>query len=108
VAAVSFRPPPPQLPSYGPSGVIRPIGAVDPLARLSLALGLLGICCGVTGPFAILLGVLANNRIDVGGGTVHGRGMALAGIVLGSLETAIVIAGAVGSAIAAVKGGLPR
>jgi hypothetical protein len=81
------------MPQYGPSGLMGPIGPIDGLARLSLVLGLAGICCGVTGPFAVLLGLLGINRINESRGLLRGKGLAVAGIVLGALETVAIGAG---------------
>ncbi len=96
---LSIPPPPPQMPQYGPSGLIPPISVVDGLARLSLFLGLIGLCCGLSGPFAAVFGFVSLKRIGESGGVRRGTGLAVAGVVLGVLETigalfvSIVIAG---------------
>jgi hypothetical protein len=60
---------------------------------VSLALGLAGLCCGVTGPLAVVAGVVAVGRIQGGDRGVRGMGHAGAGIALGLLESlALVVA----------------
>jgi hypothetical protein len=52
------------------------------MAVASLVLGIVG-CLTITAIVAIVLGFIARNQIDQSGGVQKGRGMAIAGIVLG-------------------------
>jgi hypothetical protein len=52
------------------------------MAIASLALGILWIF-GLGSLLALILGVMAKNQIDASNGTESGRGMAVAGIILG-------------------------
>jgi hypothetical protein len=63
----------------------------DGLATASLVAGLTSIvCCGlVTGIPAIVMGLVSRNRIAQSAGTLGGRGMATAGIVLGIAGSAV-------------------
>jgi len=60
------------------------------LAIASLVTGLLFWACVVPGIVAIVLGHLALESIDDSGGAKSGRGMAIAGIVLGWVGIGIV------------------
>lgn len=92
----SWMPPPPP-PS--PSWQSQPLGSSTPfrppvsepsktLAISSLVLGILGIlCCGFfTGIPAIIVGFIAKNKAESQPLLYSGRGMAIAGIVLGSIS----------------------
>jgi hypothetical protein len=92
-------PPPPWEPGQRASapstGVVVPN---DRLAVGALAAGILGLLCGVAGcggivvgPIGIALGLIARGRIRDGAGATRGEGMALAGIVLGSIGLALAI-----------------
>jgi hypothetical protein len=91
-------PPPPPAGWGGPApGSIYPGGAPGPagaktsgLAIASLVTGLCFWCCAVPGIVAIVLGHLALESIEDSGGAKSGRGMAIAGIVLGWVGVAIV------------------
>jgi hypothetical protein len=50
-----------------------------------LILGILGpLCCGIfTAIPALILGIMARKEIDASAGSQSGRGMAIAGIILG-------------------------
>ena len=50
-----------------------------------MILGILGpLCCGIfTAIPALILGIMARKEIDASGGNQTGRGMAIAGIILG-------------------------
>ncbi len=79
-------PPPWQSPpsAYGQPGA--PIGSrTNQKATWALILGILGpLCCGIfTAIPALILGIMARKEIDASGGSQSGRGMAIAGIVLG-------------------------
>jgi Domain of unknown function (DUF4190) len=58
-------------------------------------LGLLGNCfCfgGILSPVGLVLGFMGKKKADNSGGAVGGRGMALAGIIIGALGTLIFVA----------------
>jgi hypothetical protein len=83
-------PPPPDAPwQTPPSGYGRPVASVgsptNQKATWALILGILGpLCCGVfTAVPALILGIMARKEIDASGGRQSGRGMAIAGIILG-------------------------
>jgi hypothetical protein len=61
------------------------------MAVASLVLGIL-FCFVVTGILAVIFGNIGLNRIDASGGTERGRGMAIAGIVLGWIGIAVTLA----------------
>jgi Domain of unknown function (DUF4190) len=60
------------------------------LAIASLVTGLFFWCCVVPGIVSIVLGHVALESIEDSGGTKRGRGMAIAGIVLGWVGIALV------------------
>jgi hypothetical protein len=60
------------------------------MAVASLVLGIL-FCFVVTGILAVIFGNLALNRIDASQGTERGRGLAIAGIVLGWIGIAVTL-----------------
>ena len=67
--------------------------ATNGLAIASLILGLVGwVPCGVGSIVAIVLGFVARNQIRESQGRQGGDGLALAGIVLGFLAIAFLIA----------------
>ena len=80
---------PPPAWGSGPPGSVLPAGApvvvqrTNGLAVASLVTGLFFWCFLVPGVVAIVLGYLALEQIDRSGGTFTGRGMAIAGIILG-------------------------
>lgn len=87
-----YGPPPPG--GFGPPGApFEPmVPRLHPLAVTSMALGVLGLpccCCGVLGlPFAItalVLGIVSAGKIRSEPRAWRGSGMALAGIVTGSI-----------------------
>ncbi|GAB10437.1 hypothetical protein GOARA_056_01850 [Gordonia araii NBRC 100433] len=87
----------PVAPAAGPG--------TDGLAIASLVCGALGLTCCLTGPIALILGIMSlrnQNRDGTGGGS--NRGMAIAGIVLGGLATAVIVAYAVFLIVVAVTG----
>ncbi|MBE3069494.1 MAG: DUF4190 domain-containing protein [Planctomycetes bacterium] len=72
-------------PRSGPAGAAGPAPepATSAAAVASLVCGVFAFCtCGVTAIPAIILGAVALNRIRHGGGTLRGRGLAIAGIIL--------------------------
>lgn len=66
---------------YPGSGV--PTGRTSGLAIASLVTGLFFWFCAIPGILAIVLGHIALEKIEDSGGVTGGRGMAIAGIVLG-------------------------
>jgi hypothetical protein len=98
---VSQTPPGPPIqpapPGWGgpPPGSIYPGSAgaatrTSGLAVAALVTGLFFGCCAVPGIVSIVLGHLALEQIDDSGGNMRGRGMAIAGIVLGWVGIGIV------------------
>jgi ABC-type phosphate transport system permease subunit len=61
----------------------------DGKAVASLVCGLVGILCFIPAIVAIVLGVSARGRIDASNGRLTGRGMAVAGMVLGIIGVVI-------------------
>jgi Domain of unknown function (DUF4190) len=59
-------------------------------AVTALVLGLTGFCTIVTGILAVIFGNLALGRIARAHGSEKGRGMAIAGIVLGWVSIAVL------------------
>ncbi|HLM59526.1 MAG TPA: DUF4190 domain-containing protein [Pyrinomonadaceae bacterium] len=72
-----------------------PTGQDQTLAIVSLVCGILSIlCCGlITGIPAIITGYMAKNNVDTNPNQYSGRGMALAGMILGSIGTVLFIIG---------------
>ncbi len=68
-------------------------GATSPLAIASLISGILGltICGGVGSIAAVILGHMAVGRIQAGGDTLGGRGLAKAGLILGYVGIGIFV-----------------
>ncbi len=60
-------------------------------AILSLVLGLLGCCGGLTSIFAILLGIFGIMKIKSSKGRVGGMGLAIAGLIIGLITLVIWI-----------------
>jgi hypothetical protein len=86
---------PPPYPQYsGPGfGYGYAPRATNGLAVASLVLGIIGwALCGVGSILAIVFGAMARSQIRSSGGRETGDGMALAGIILGSIGVALVIA----------------
>jgi hypothetical protein len=68
-------------------------GGTNGLAVASLILGIVGwIPCGVGSVLAIILGVVARGQIRASGGRQTGDGMAKAGIILGCIFSALIVA----------------
>jgi uncharacterized membrane protein len=66
-------------------------GENEPFAVASLVLGIVGLLFAILAVLALVFGYLARGRIRRSGGKLHGSGMATAGIVLGWIETAILV-----------------
>jgi hypothetical protein len=95
------QPPPgppayPAPPAWGgpPPGAIYPGAStttrVSRLAVASLVTGLFFWCCAIPGIVSIVLGHIALEDIEDSGGAKSGRGMAIAGIVLGWVGIGLV------------------
>ena len=80
---MSYPPPPPPPPGAGGYGYVQQ--QTNKKAIWALVLGILSlVCCGLfAGIPAIILGNMAKSEIDASGGLQSGRGMAVAGFVLG-------------------------
>jgi Domain of unknown function (DUF4190) len=77
-----YSPPPGQVPPlYQPVAVVPPV-KTNGLAIASLVLGILWIWW-IGSALALAFGYSAKAQIDLSGGTQGGRGLAIAGIVLG-------------------------
>lgn len=85
-----FAPGAPGYPGFRGYGGYVP-ARTDPGARNALVLSLVAfVCCGIIlGPAAIVEGVKARRRIQMSQGALTGDGMALAGIIIGSIVTAL-------------------
>ena len=91
--------PPPPPPSYGapmPAPGYAPVGVPSQgssgLAIASLVLGIVGLCTGIAGIAAVICGHMALNQIKQSNNMIQGRGLAIAGLVLGYLEIAGMVA----------------
>lgn len=62
------------------------------MAIAALVCGCLGFVTCISGIVAIVLGHMARKQIRESGGTQQGDGMALAGLILGYLVTALLVA----------------
>ncbi|MCJ7439877.1 MAG: DUF4190 domain-containing protein [Acidimicrobiia bacterium] len=60
------------------------------MAIASLVLGIVFIC-GIGSILALIFGYMSRRQIDEAGGTQSGRGMAIAGIVLGWIGVGLAI-----------------
>lgn len=99
---MSYPPPPPPPPGQGGYGYAAP--RTNSKAIWALVLGILSfVCCGfVAGIPAIILGNMAKNEIDASGGVQSGRGMAVAGLVLGIVSIALSVIGVIVAAATGV------
>ncbi len=87
---------PPPVPPYGQYGA--PVQQTEPLSIWSLVLGMVSffVCPLVGGIAALITGSKAKKAIDASGGVKAGRGMAVAGQVLGAVDImASLVIGAV-------------
>jgi hypothetical protein len=98
-----FPPPPP--PPAAPYGGGAPTSSGKAVA--ALVLGILGlVSCGPIAAIpAIVVGRSAQREIDASGGMVTGRGLATAGVVLGWIEVAVMVLGALAVALLYAFGG---
>ena len=92
------RPPPPPPPPYAAAqyqypaqyGPGRPASTTNGLAVASLVLGIITLC-GIGSILAVIFGYVGKGQIDRSGGTQSGRGLAIAGIVLGWVGIGILV-----------------
>ncbi|HWD09675.1 MAG TPA: DUF4190 domain-containing protein [Actinomycetota bacterium] len=81
-----YPPPPPYAYAYSPPSYGRPAAPTNGLAVAALALGIIGIptCTLFVGPIlALIFGAVGKARIKRTGGRQAGKGMAVAGLILG-------------------------
>jgi hypothetical protein len=90
-------PPAPFGPPPGPSGYPSSPTSTNGFAVASLVLGILFLC-GIAAILALVFGYIGRNQIDRSGGTQGGRGLAVAGIVLGWIGVGLFVAGIIASA----------
>jgi hypothetical protein len=74
------------------------------MAIASLVLGIL-VLCGVGSILAVIFGNMAKRQIDESGGTQTGRGMAIAGIILGWVGIGLMVIYAIVLIVAAANSG---
>lgn len=94
-AAAAYPPatyayPPPGYVPYGPAPAAPIAARTNGLAIASLVLGLLWLY-GVGSILAMIFGHVAMSQIDGSRGGQTGRGMALAGAILGYIGTAVLV-----------------
>jgi hypothetical protein len=77
------QPPPAPPPGGGAAYEPRQAAPTNGLAIASLVSSIAGFFCGVGYIVGIVLGFIAMNQIDKSGGTQQGRGLALAGVIIG-------------------------
>jgi hypothetical protein len=87
-------PQPPQPPPAPPAGGQTPYqprqaAPTNGLAIASLVSSIAGFFCGVGYIVGIVLGFIAMKQIDESGGTQQGRGLALAGVIIGFVAIGI-------------------
>ncbi len=91
----SQAPPPPSAPPPPPGSAWQTPPAqyqrTNGMAVASLVLGVL-FCFGVTAILAVIFGNIALGKIADSGGAEKGRGLAIAGVVLGWVGIALIIA----------------
>ena len=68
-------------------------GQNNTLAIISLVTGILGLCCGLLGPVGFITGYIAKNNADQNPQMYGGRGLALAGMIIGGIATVLFILG---------------
>jgi hypothetical protein len=85
--------PPPTPPAGSGSGYYSPpTSTTNGLAIASLVSSIAGfVLCGIGYILGLVFGYIAKNQIDQSGGTQQGRGMAIAGIIIGWVGIGIVV-----------------
>jgi hypothetical protein len=81
--------PPPQFTPYTPYGPVTRSTSTNGLAIASMVLGILWLYW-IGSILALVFGYVAKGQIDRSGGRQTGRGMAIAGIVLGWIGVAMI------------------
>jgi hypothetical protein len=76
--------------SRAPGAAVAPARSTNGKAIAALVLGITWIC-GIGSILALVFGTMARNEIDASGGLEQGRGMAIAGIVLGWVGIGITL-----------------
>jgi hypothetical protein len=83
--------------NFGANTPFQPPGAASgqnsTLAVISLICGILGLCCGPLGIAALITGWIAKNKADENPMQYGGRGLALAGMILGGISLALMVLG---------------
>ncbi len=99
---MGYYPPPGYGQGYGPS----PYAVTDGKATASIALGIASLVCGglLTGIPAVALGFMSRGDIERSEGAKSGSGLALAGIITGSIGTLISLVWLVFMGIGIVMG----
>ncbi len=76
----------------GPYAMGYPVQKTNAKAVASLVLGCSALLCGLTAVVGLVLGYVARKEIDESGGMQTGRGMAVAGIVIGWVISGLIAA----------------
>jgi uncharacterized membrane protein len=69
-----------------------PVAKTSGWAIAALVCGIVGLCSGVAGIAAVVCGHIALSEIKRSNNYIQGRGMAIAGLVLGYLAIAAIVA----------------
>jgi hypothetical protein len=99
---VKLLPPPQAAPAFAPPGIFGAAPApqaMAPLPQFSSGLAIVSLVCGIlvfftlglAGLPAVVLGHLALSHIKKSAGTLKGRGMAIAGLILGYLGLVLIV-----------------
>jgi uncharacterized protein DUF4190 len=97
----AYAPPPPTAPYVSISNAA-PMPMPSPtngFATASLVFGILALCTGITAIPAVICGHIALAQINQAGGMGQGKGMAIAGLVIGYALIALFIVGILASAV---------
>jgi hypothetical protein len=70
----------------------------------SFVFGILGLCSGFGAIFAVIFGHIALRSIDSSAGQLKGRGLAVAGLVMGYLVVAAAVVGLFVAGISSLAG----
>lgn len=86
---------------------VEPVVRTNAMALSSLVLGLGGLFTiipffGVPSVLALVFGVVSRRRISAARGQQHGRGLALAGAILGVIGIAVIVTLVVGATVTAL------
>ena len=97
----AYAPPPPAAPYVSISNAA-PMAMPSPtngFAMASLVFGILALCTGITAIPAVICGHIALAQINQAGGMGQGKGMAIAGLVIGYAFIALFIIAIIASAV---------